>query len=69
MKKKKIIKALSKRIEQLEKIVKPDGLTLIAPSDKNKSVFIGIKDGKFTHDVITKTPTTSQSININNQPI
>lgn len=69
MKKKQIIMALTQRVEHLEKIVKSSGITLIDPDNENKTVFIGIKDGKFTQDLITKTPETLETTNITNQPI
>lgn len=68
MKKKQIIKTLVSRVEVLEKIVNPQGVTFSDPDDANKQVFIGIKKGKFTTDVITQSITTTES-NITNQSI
>jgi hypothetical protein len=68
MKKKQIITALVARVDALEKIVNPQGATFVDPDDENKQVFIGIKKGMFTTDVITKSTTTNES-NIINQSI
>ncbi|UWY28790.1 hypothetical protein N4T20_02445 [Flavobacterium sp. TR2] len=69
MKKKKVISKLINRIEKLEKIIKPDGATFTDPMDENKAVFIGIKAGKYTNDVVTITPQTTNITNITNQSI
>ena len=68
MKKKKIIKQLSERIAALEKQIKPDSITITDPTNENKTVVIGIVDGKFTQDVHLKS-SANEITNITNQLI
>lgn len=69
MKKKELIKTLMQRVEELEKIVKPHGITFTNPENENKKVFVGIKEGKFTQDALTEIPSKTETVNITNQLI
>lgn len=69
MKKKKRYKALLERVEKLEKQIKSNSITFVDPENKNKSVIVGIIDGKFTQDIVIQIPGTSETTNITNQPI
>ncbi|MEN2415543.1 hypothetical protein [Flavobacterium mesophilum] len=70
MKKKEIIKKLTQRIDALEKIVKKNSITLTSPDDENKTVFIGIENGNYKHEIQTRSVTEKTDIeNITNQPV
>jgi len=68
MKKKKIIKKLDQRVKALEKQLTPSSLTLVDPDNENKTVVIGIADGKFSQDASLKN-TEVETTNITSQPI
>jgi hypothetical protein len=69
MKHKKKIKALGKRIKELEKIISKDSVTLRDDNSPNQEVVIGFKSGLFSINKITTeaTQTVDKIINEENQ--
>lgn len=64
MKSKKKIKKLEAKIASLEKIVQKGSLTLTDVNNPNVKVVVSLKDGIYSADKITITPSTSISENI-----
>jgi hypothetical protein len=69
MKQKKVIKALKKRVLELEKIIKKDSVTLTDESSPNQKVVIRLKEGFFSIDKITSEATQTVEKVINEETI